>query len=271
MTRTGQAAIDYANGCIGENVMPAGYCLQFTRECFAVPALYGSAIDAWNATSWPHPGDRNPPPAVPVWFATPSVYDHVCIRTEDAYVVSTVNDDVRRFTDISDIERVFDAEFLGWSEDINSVRVYQHQQEEEDMTPEQAQQLERVLQVSEVLDDYINDPAGRGHRADDHTLGWIRDHARTLTDGTKAYLMDQADGEQLRTDIVGAIDATTRDTGQRSDDLVVFAIVVLIAVVGGVALGLLVDTREGVVAGIAALVGGLLAVVLRTLSRGRPA
>jgi hypothetical protein len=70
--------------------------------------------------------------------------------------------------------------------------------------------------------------------------------------------------------VVGTIDANTQGgyTATRSYTLAVFAIVTLVAVIGGVAVGLLTDTREGVVAGVAAIVGGLLAIVLRNLPGG---
>lgn len=133
MTRTGQAATDYARGRIGHGPPPPagmpddGLCLQFTRENFAVPARYGSAIDAWNAAAYRHPGDRNPPPHVPVWFRSPSIYDHVCHFAAGNELISTYNDDVFRFDSIQDVEISFGGgpgSYLGWAEDINGVRVW---------------------------------------------------------------------------------------------------------------------------------------------------
>lgn len=128
MTRTGQDAIDYARSRVGPNAMPAsGYCLQFVRQCFDVGSYYASAIDAWNASPTQHPGDRNPPPAVPLYFLTPSVYDHVTFGGDTGEIITTFNADVRRYTGsdvISQIERDFSGSYLGWCEDINTVRVY---------------------------------------------------------------------------------------------------------------------------------------------------
>lgn len=130
MVRTGQAAIDYARSRVGKNAMPAsGYCLQFVRECFAVAAYYGSALDAWNGSGTKHPGDRNPPAAVPLFFQTPSVYDHVVFGGATGEIITTFNADVKRYTAssgsavISAIERDFSGSYLGWTEDINRVRV----------------------------------------------------------------------------------------------------------------------------------------------------
>jgi hypothetical protein len=142
VTRTGQAAIDYARSRIGPNAMPAsGYCLQFVRQCFDVGSYYGSAIDAWNGAKVRHPGDRNPPPAVPLYFLTPSQYDHVTFNVSPTEVISTFNADVRAFNGISSIEANFDGTYLGWAEDINGVTIYTPGGDD-DMTPEQAQQLQ---------------------------------------------------------------------------------------------------------------------------------
>lgn len=131
MTRTGQAAIDYARSRVGPNAMPAsGYCLQFVRQCFDVPSYYASAIDAWNGSPTKHPGDRNPPPAVPLFFTSPSVYDHVVFGGASGEIITTFNADVRRYTASSTsaaidmIVRDFGpGQYLGWTEDINRVRV----------------------------------------------------------------------------------------------------------------------------------------------------
>lgn len=136
MTRTGAPAIDYARGRVGPPPPPptgmpdSGLCLQFVRSCFDVASRYASAIDAWNAAAEQHPGDRNPPPAVPLYFATPSVYDHVVFGGDaSGEIVTTFNADVRRYTAgsmsgvIDAICRDFDGVYLGWAADINGVRV----------------------------------------------------------------------------------------------------------------------------------------------------
>jgi hypothetical protein len=124
MTRTGQAAIDYARGRVGETMPDTGLCLQFTRQCFAVDSYYYSAIDAWNAAIWPHPGDRHPPPAVPVYFLSASVYDHVAFNVDaGSEVVSTWSDDINHYDGLEAMERAY-GPYLGWAEDINGVRVW---------------------------------------------------------------------------------------------------------------------------------------------------
>jgi hypothetical protein len=103
----------------------SGLCLQFTRQCFEVPSLYASAIDAWNATDDPHPDDRNPPPAVPVWFWSSSIYRHVAFYVGPG-VVTTFNEDIRLFGSIAEMEGVY-GPYMGWAYD----HLNQH-----DVTPE---------------------------------------------------------------------------------------------------------------------------------------
>jgi len=105
--------------------MPAaGYCLQFVRECYAVPAVYASALDAAQACNTPHPGDRNPPPGTPVWFWTSSVYDHVAFFVGPHEVISTFNEDIRSFDGIGGIEANFDGTYAGYGWDLNEHQVY---------------------------------------------------------------------------------------------------------------------------------------------------
>jgi hypothetical protein len=101
----------------------AGYCLQFVRECFAVPAVYASALDAGQAVHVGHRDDRNPAPGTPVWFRTPSVYDHVAFYVGPSEVISTFNADIRSFPGIASIEASFDGTFVGWGEDLNEHQV----------------------------------------------------------------------------------------------------------------------------------------------------
>lgn len=138
--RTGSDAIEYARSRSGGSMPAAGYCLQFTRECFAVPAVYGSAVDAAQACDAPHPGDRNPPPGVPVWFWSPSVYDHIAFFVGPHEVVSTFNADIRTFDGLAGIEANFSASYAGWGEHLNEHVVYTGDvpptdQEEDDVRP----------------------------------------------------------------------------------------------------------------------------------------
>lgn len=122
MTRTGQAAADYALSRVGDYYPPPGYCLKFTREVFEIGSYYASAIDAWNGAQDKHPGDRFPPLAVPVFFQSPSVYDHIATHVGGGQIVTTFNDEIRQMS-LADMEYSY-GPYLGWSGDLNGVTVY---------------------------------------------------------------------------------------------------------------------------------------------------
>lgn len=119
--RTGQAAIDYARGRVGGTMHASGYCLQFTRENFAIPSLYASAIDAWNAADDPHPDDWNPPPAVPVWFWSTSIYRHVAFHVGGGQVVTTHGADIRLYPSLASMQGDF-GPYMGWAYDHLNAR-----------------------------------------------------------------------------------------------------------------------------------------------------
>jgi hypothetical protein len=121
MTRMGDEAINYARGRVGGTMPQAGYCLAFTRECFAVGSYYASAIDAAHGAEYPHPGDRNIPPATPVYFSSSSVYDHVAFYISDNEVITTWNADVKSMS----MNQMLNSygPYRGWAEDINTVYI----------------------------------------------------------------------------------------------------------------------------------------------------
>jgi hypothetical protein len=123
MTRTGDEAVQYALSRVGTTMPDSGLCLQFTRENFAIPALYGSAVDAWYGADYRQVGDRNPPEAVPVWFKSSSPYRHVAFHCYDGVIVTTFNADIRRFDSIAAMESSF-GPYAGWGPGLNEVQVW---------------------------------------------------------------------------------------------------------------------------------------------------
>lgn len=111
--------MDYALSRVGTYMPASGYCLQFTRENFSIPSYYPSAVDAWNGCEKRHPGDRNAPAAVPVWFDTPSVYGHVAFAVGDGTIVTTNGAAIQRWSSIGAIESGFNGPYMGWGEDLN--------------------------------------------------------------------------------------------------------------------------------------------------------
>jgi len=278
MTRTGQAAIDYARGRVGPNAMPAsGYCLAFVRECFAVASYYGSAIDAWNGSNAKHPGDRNPPPAVPLYFKTPSQYDHVVFGGSAGEIITTFNADVRRYTAstssaaIDAICRDFDGTYLGWTEDINRVTVWAPEPEEDDVTPDEV-----YTASANAIKDVLRAPEFQGYMRD---LPWS--HPMTAQVGGEGGWVA---GPTPVQGFVADIYSTTVVTGGQVDAISdgvdelkasgvrawpsTIALILAVAIVAGLVAAIVgKGVHDGVWTGSAALVGGLIGWAVTTLGR----
>jgi hypothetical protein len=108
----------------------SGWCLVFARKMFNIPAKYPTAWKGWlNAKRryavTPHPKNVS----VPIWFS------FVRGRTNFGHVVIYVpkkgyySSPYKRFSfravlpSIKEVERIYSAKYVGWSEDINGVSV----------------------------------------------------------------------------------------------------------------------------------------------------
>lgn len=102
----------------------SGMCQKYVREaCWAVPSLYGSAIEAWNGAREKHTGDRTPPEGAPCYYRGGS-YGHATISTGDGQVNRST--DCTYAGDISEVplswvEDHWGYEYLGWTGDLNGV------------------------------------------------------------------------------------------------------------------------------------------------------
>lgn len=115
----------------------AGFCLRFTQSVYSAPARYRSAWEAWNATELKHsPAESIPYVSVPVWFShygtygQPPTYEnwgHVVAYLPGAGYLSSPGEGYGQelFRSIEEVEARFNAEYVGWSEDINGLRVAQ--------------------------------------------------------------------------------------------------------------------------------------------------
>lgn len=112
-----------------------GACLAYARGVYGIPAKYQTARIAWNNAQFKHT-DPLPDASVPVWFS------HISGGVDVGHVVCWVprvgffSSPYRRNTgyallpSISEVERIYGCRYLGWSEDINSVRVAIEEQED---------------------------------------------------------------------------------------------------------------------------------------------
>lgn len=108
----------------------SGWCLQYVTEIFGAMGHGANsnttAISEWNSAAYKHPG-VNPPAdvAVPVWFSYNGPSGHVAVSVpgKGVYSTSAVGDKV-----FSSVEALVNwmgegFKYLGYSEDINTVRV----------------------------------------------------------------------------------------------------------------------------------------------------
>lgn len=126
--RSGAAAVRWALD--QHSWQPPGMCQQFTRSAFNVGAYFGSAISAWNGADHKHPNvDPNTcPRATGVYFSGGSRgFGHATVSLGHGLVRSTDWPSAGRVgtARITDIERAWGMHFLGWTEDINNVVVWE--------------------------------------------------------------------------------------------------------------------------------------------------
>jgi hypothetical protein len=114
----------------------AGWCLRFTQTVWGAPARYNSAWDAWEATTLKHSTSENIPNdiGVVVWFSHYGTYGEPAYYANWGHVVSwipgrgylsspTNGVGQKWLSSIQEVERAYNSKYVGWSEDINGLRV----------------------------------------------------------------------------------------------------------------------------------------------------
>lgn len=124
MPRTPAAAIAASKSI---TVGYGGMCLAFVRTAFGVAPKYASAIAAWNAARYKH-RTTNPnalPAGVPGFMTHPrSTYQHVFLSLGGG-LMRTTNSITNRIQTVSIQSWLNNGwTLLGWTEDLNGVRVY---------------------------------------------------------------------------------------------------------------------------------------------------
>jgi hypothetical protein len=125
--RTGMVARAWAK--LHTSWSPSGMCAQFVRSCFGVGAYYGSARLQWLNARYKHrtSDPNNIPPAVPIyWSGGSKGFGHVAFSVGGGLCRSTDWPSRGRvgIARVSDIHRLWGHTLVGWTEDINRVRVY---------------------------------------------------------------------------------------------------------------------------------------------------
>lgn len=106
-----------------------GTCYLWTRTMAGSAAVGdvdrdgdADAVDGWKATKHRHPGDRNPPAGVPVfWSGGRNGYGHASVSLGGGKIRSTDADGSGRVAtvDLAWPERTWGLTYLGWAEDLN--------------------------------------------------------------------------------------------------------------------------------------------------------
>lgn len=110
-----------------------GWCLQYVREAFGIyPGVYPSATAGWANAQYKHPGEL-PPRGVwtPVWFyMKDEPLGHVVLSAPDGSIYSTSDPSTvpHHHPNLADLMGYYaywglPLTYLGWSEDIETVRV----------------------------------------------------------------------------------------------------------------------------------------------------
>ncbi|NUR07699.1 MAG: hypothetical protein HOQ45_11910 [Nocardioidaceae bacterium] len=110
-----------------------GGCYKWTRTQFGSPAVGdydgdhdADAVDGWKATRRKHPGDRNPPRGVPVfWSGGSNGYGHAAVSLGGGKIRSTDAGGRGKVAtvDLAWPERAWGLTYLGWSDDLAGVTV----------------------------------------------------------------------------------------------------------------------------------------------------
>jgi hypothetical protein len=108
-----------------------GRCLAFVRACLGVGAGAATAFKAYKAAEHQHPDDTDPPAGVPVFWSPAKIgpfagAGHVALSLGDGLVRSTAWPRTGRIGDVAidELTRAWRRTYLGWTEDLNGVRVW---------------------------------------------------------------------------------------------------------------------------------------------------
>lgn len=109
-----------------------GWCLQYVRETYGIKTpVYPSATANWNACKYKHLDKNFPNVAVPIWFSLKNEpAGHVALRMSDGSVYSASSATSTTPVHHSSLDALIQyyananpLTYLGWSEDIENVRI----------------------------------------------------------------------------------------------------------------------------------------------------
>lgn len=136
-----------------------GLCLAYVRAVFGATGSYPSATVGWQDAQYKHSG--NPPSniSVPVWFSYNGPDGHVAVWAEGT-IHSTSAQGMKTFSSISSLCAWMGEgmTYLGWSEDVDKLRVVQPQGGIDDMIPD-------VGHLDALFQNFIGRPSNAAEQA----------------------------------------------------------------------------------------------------------
>lgn len=129
MARSGTDAIKWGRAQVSKPSQDwYRWCLKYVRMSFGLPGGTPDAGKAWDWAKYKHrtSDSRTIPAGVPVFWELPSVADHVALSTGNGMCLSN---DIKRRGKIDEvpidlITRSWGGQLLGWTEDLNGVRIW---------------------------------------------------------------------------------------------------------------------------------------------------
>lgn len=112
-----------------------GLCLDYARRVFRAPAGNATAWIAWNATQYKHLDQDFPDVAILQWYSFISGganLGHVTVNVPGVGIYSSPYERGTThavLSSVSEVERIYGVKYVGWSEDINGVRVAEENME----------------------------------------------------------------------------------------------------------------------------------------------
>jgi hypothetical protein len=144
-----------------------GWCLQYVRQAYGLPAKYNSATEAWEKSTSQH-RDRNFPPGlwVPVWYGIDvEPLGHVVLRAPDGRVYSTSDYSGHPVihNSLEDLEAFYAyygmvLQYRGWTEDVAGYKVINNTglAAQGDITKEDELSAEEVSEIKAAIAEVKN-------------------------------------------------------------------------------------------------------------------
>jgi hypothetical protein len=113
----------------------AGMCLQFAQKVYNAPVKYATAWASWQATPNKHTNRNLPNASTVIWFDHWGTYNnvygqygHVCAWVPGLGFLSSPTQGYGQqiFSTIEDVEKSFNAKFVGWTETLNGLQIIEH-------------------------------------------------------------------------------------------------------------------------------------------------